>query len=187
MNQSRPKFDQNSFKHRPRSDQNQSKFDQNSILEGSWGHLGSCVAPGADLIPKTWFVGPPWAPKLGSKIGPRSTQYRSQTQPFWLTFLGSISEPSWGRFWSDLGVQNWSKIGPKSSSRAIRKQMQKSLKTISFYNTNGSPGGSKIDQKSMKNGSENDHNLSCQNNTQKVVNIAPKVSQNGAQGGSQID
>ena len=156
-------------------------------MEGSWGHLGSYVAPGADLIPKTRFVGPSWAPKLGSQIGPKSTQDRSQTQPFWLTFLGSISEPSWGRFWSDLGVQNGAKIGPKSISRAIRKQMQKSLKTICFYNTNGSPGGSKIDQKSMKNGSENDHNLSCQNNTQKVVNMAPKLVQNGAQVGSKID
>ena len=39
----------------------------------------------------------------------------------------------------------------------------------------------------MKNGSENDHNLSCQNNTQKVVNMAPTLVQNGAQVGSQID
>ena len=128
--------------------ENRSKIDpkatpnhQNSILEGSWGHLSFCVALRADLTPKTWFVGPPWPPKLGSKIGSKSTQDRSQTQPFWLTFLGSISEPSWGRFWSDLGVQNGSKIGSKASSRAIRKQIQKSLKTIGFYNTNGSPGG----------------------------------------------
>ena len=156
-------------------------------MEGFGGHLGSCVAPGADLISKPWFVGPPWAPELGAQNGPKSTQERAQKQSIWLTFLGSISEPSWGRFWSDLGVQNGAKIGPKSISRAIRKQMQKSLKTIGFYNTNGSPGGWNIDQKSMKNGSENDHNLSCQNNTQKVVNMAPKLVQNGAQVGSKID
>ena len=39
------------------------------------------------------------------------------------------SGPSWDRFWNDFGVQNRTKIGPASVSRAIMKQMQRSSKS----------------------------------------------------------
>ncbi len=42
---------------------------------------------------------------------------------------------------------------------------------------------SKINEKWIR----NDHKLICQNNTQKVVNMAPELVQNGAQVGSKID
>ena len=41
---------------------------------------------------------------------------------------GYLSEPIFGRFRGDLGVQNRPKIGPESVSRAIKQQKAKMLK-----------------------------------------------------------
>ena len=144
MADNRSNIDQQSSKinqNQSKINQEATKINQNSIRIRSWrglgGHLGSCVAPGGDLISKPWFVGPPWAPELGAQSGPKSTQERAQKQSSWLTLLGSISEPSWGRFWFDLGVQNGAKIGPESVSRAIMKQMWKCLKNLGFHSVFG--------------------------------------------------
>ena len=115
--------------------------DSGPILAPFWTPKSDQNRPqeGSEIDPKN--VGPIWAPKLGSKIGPKSTQDRPQTQQFWLTFLGSISEPSWDRFWSDLGVQDGPKIGPKSISRAIMKQMQKIVKKLTVFTMKMAPPG----------------------------------------------
>ena len=130
IDQQLSKINQTSIKNQPRGNQNQSTFDQNSILDRFEGHVGPCVAPGADLTPKPCFVGPH---SLGTQSGPKSTQERAQKQWTWLTFLGSMSEPSWGRFWSDLG----SKMEPnlvqhRSRERAWSKGGH--VKNICFYN-----------------------------------------------------
>ena len=147
------------------------------LLCGSWSRLD----------PDNLIRWTPLAPQVGvqnrTKIDPRSVPNAT----ILVNIFGIDFRALLGSILVRFGAQSGAQIGPKSISRAIRKQMQTSLKTICFYNENGSPGGSKIDQKSMKNGSENDHNLSCQNNTQKVVNMAPKLVQNGAQVGSKID
>ena len=53
------------------------------------------------------------------QVGPKIDFWRS-----WMAFknehdAGYLSEPIFGRFWDDFGVQNRAKIGPESVSRAI--------------------------------------------------------------------
>ena len=53
------------------------------------------------------------------QVGPKIDFWRS-----WMAFkneddAGYLSEPIFGRFWVDFGVQNRPKIGPESVSRAI--------------------------------------------------------------------
>ena len=85
------------------------------FLVRSWSHFGSNLGP-------PW--GPSWSP-VGQKIDfwrfPKACKNDNDFQ--------HPSGPSWDRFWSDLGVQNRTKIGPRSVSRAIMKQMQRSSKS----------------------------------------------------------
>ena len=64
---------------------------------GPGGHLGSKVAPGADLTPKTRFAGPPGAPKLGAKIDQKSIKKSiPNLANFLITLLidfGALLEP----------------------------------------------------------------------------------------------
>ena len=118
--QDRPKIDQKSTPNRPRSVRNRAWM-------GPGGHLGSKVAPGADLTPKTDSLdplGPPsWEPK--------STKNRSKIDPK----LSKFSDHFVDRFWSPLGAdlvgfwapkwsQNWSKIGFKSDQEANVKMLK---------------------------------------------------------------
>ena len=80
-----------------------------------WSHLGSNLGP-------SW--GPSWD-HVGQKIDfwkfPKAFKNDHDFQ--------HSSGPSWDRFWNDFGVQNRTKIGPASVSRAIMKQMQRSSKS----------------------------------------------------------
>ena len=107
--QDRPKIDRKSTPNRPRSVRNRAWM-------GPGGHLGSKVAPGADLTPKTRFAGPPGAPKLGAKIDPKSSKNRSQIQQISRSFFWLILEPSWGRF-----SQIW---GSKMEPKLVQNQSQ---------------------------------------------------------------
>ena len=68
-------------------------------------------------------MGPSWA-HVGQKIDfwrfPKACKNDHDFQ--------HLSGPSWDRFWNDLGIQNRTKIGLRSVSRAIMKQMQRSSK-----------------------------------------------------------
>ena len=88
-----------------------------------------------------------------AQVGPKIDFWRS-----WMAFktehdAGYLSEPIFGRFWSDFGIQNRPKIGPESVSRVITTQKHASLfsptKTIGF-SIFLAIGGSKIDQTSIK-------------------------------------
>ena len=111
-----------SFKNQPKSANNRPNIDPKSALEpislprpfSVWfgSHFGS-------------NLGPSWGPSWG---------HVGQEIDFW-RFLKACkngndfqhhSGPSWDRFLSDFGIQNRTKIGPKSVSRAILKQMQRS-------------------------------------------------------------
>ena len=107
--QNRPKIDPKSTKNRPRSTKNRAWM-------GPGGHLGPKVAPGADLTPKPWFVGPPGPPKLGAKIVQKSSKNRSQTQHVFRSLFWSILEPSWGRFGRILG--------PKMEPKLVQNRSQ---------------------------------------------------------------
>ena len=78
--QDRANMDQKSTPNRPRSVRNRAWM-------GPGGHLGSKVAPGADLTPKTQFAGPPGAPKLGAKIDQKSSKNQSQSQQISRSFF----------------------------------------------------------------------------------------------------
>ena len=124
---------QNSTKNHPKicqkssqkSTQNRSKIDTKSALEPISfprpflvrfrSHFGSNLEP-------SW--GPSWG-HVGQEIDfwrfPKACKNDHDFQ--------HPSGPSWDRFWSNLGVQNRTKINPRSVSRAIMKQMQRSSKS----------------------------------------------------------
>ena len=81
---------------------------RNPFLDRFGSHFGSNLGP-------SW--GPSWA-HVGQKNYfwrfPRAYKNDNDFQ--------QPSEPSWDRFWNDLGVQNRTKIGPRSVSRAIIAQ-----------------------------------------------------------------
>ena len=106
-----------------------------------WSHLGSNLGP-------SW--GPSWG-HVGQKIDfwrfPKACKNDHDFQ--------HPSGPSWDRFWNDFGVQNRTKIGPRSVSRAIIAQKHASsfrpTKTNSFctfFIPQEVPKRSKIDKKS---------------------------------------
>ena len=143
--QDRPKIDQKSIPNRPRSVRNRAWM-------GPGGHLGSKVAPGADLTPKTRFAGPPGAPKLGAKIDQKSIKNRSQTQQIFQSLCWSILEPSWGRFSRILG----SKMEPKliqnrsqERSWSKRENVKKTFVFTVFLSIRGAQNRSKIALKTM--------------------------------------
>ena len=73
-------------------------------------------------------LGPSWGPSWGHVV---------QKIDFWKFPKACKNEndfqhhsgPSWERFWNDFGDQNRAKIGSRSVSRAIMKQMQRSSKS----------------------------------------------------------
>ena len=67
--------------------QNRTKNDPKRAWAGPGGHLGSKVASGADLTPKTSELDPLGAPKLGAKIDPKSSKNRSQIQQISRSFF----------------------------------------------------------------------------------------------------
>ena len=88
--------------------------------------FGTDLAANIDFGP-SWnrfrtVLGPLLAASGGSswgQVGPKIDFWRS-----WMAFktehdAGYLSEPLFGRFWSDFGIQNRFKIGPEAVSRAI--------------------------------------------------------------------
>ena len=63
----RQKIDQTSTKNLPKSVQNWSFGSSWGGLEAILGGPGRILAPRANNSPKSWFVGPPWPPKLDPK------------------------------------------------------------------------------------------------------------------------
>ena len=127
--------------------QNQPKNDPKRAWVGPGGYLGSKVAPGADLTPKTSELDPLGAPKLGAKIDPKSSKNRSKIQQISRSFFWLILEPSWGRF-----SQIWgSKMEPKlvqnrSQERSWSKceNVKKPLVFVWFLRIRGAQNRSKI-------------------------------------------
>ena len=113
---------QNGPKIDPKSIKNQSKIDPKSALEPislprpflvrSWSHFGS-------------NLGPSWGPSWGH-VGQKNDFWKFPKACKNDHDFQDPSGPSWDRFWNDFRVQNRTKIGPRSVSRAIMKQMQRS-------------------------------------------------------------
>ena len=95
------------------------------------------IGSGADLASETVF-GPIFVQfwlqlgtVLGAKLGP-GWCHVGQKIDFWKFpkackndyDLQHLSGSSWDRFWNNLGIQNRTKIDPRSVSRAIIKHMQ---------------------------------------------------------------
>ena len=100
-------------------------FQLGAVLGASWGHVGTMLAK--KLIDS-------WRILKGFKID-QDFQHHSG--------------PSWDRCWLDFGIQNGTKIGPRSISVAIMKQMQRSSKTLAgavFLRIRGVEHRSKIAQ-----------------------------------------
>ena len=127
--------------------QNWSKFDPTSAQTRSKNDTKSLknhpkISSGADLGPEDvfeQFFDQFWlqlGAVLGAKLG-SCWDHVGQKIDFWRFpkackneyDFQHLSGPSWNRFWNDLGVQNRTKIGPRSVSRAIMKQMQRFSKS----------------------------------------------------------
>ena len=179
------KIKQTSTKNRPnigpKSVQNRSKIGQNRSKIGSGADFASESVFGP-ILERFWTqlgailgaqIGPCWG-----QVDPKIDFWRS-----WMAFRNEhdfwyLSEPISDRFWGDLGVQNRPKIAPESVSRASMKRMQHLSKTQWIHSENGLPEGSKIDQKSIKIGSENGLKSRSQNNTPKWSKKCPTWLQN---------
>ena len=114
----RPKIDQKSIKNRPKIGSGADLASETvfgPIFVQFWLQLGTVL--GAKL-------GPSWA-HVGQKIDfwrfPKACKNEHNFQ--------HLSGPTWDRFWNDFGVQIRTKIGQRSVSRAIMKQMQRSSKS----------------------------------------------------------
>ena len=120
------------------------------------------------IVPKS-APGPTWAPRpflnnfltnFGSNLGPSwgpSWGHVGQKINFWKFpkarkkdyDFQHHSGPSWDRFWNDFEAQSRTTIGPRSVSRAIMKQMQRSSKSSAgavFLRIRGLEHRSKFDQ-----------------------------------------
>ena len=120
------KFNQKSYQNlskivpkiNPKSIKNQSKIDPKSALEPislprpflvrSWSHFGS-------------NLGPSWGPSWGH-VGQKNDFWKFPKACKNDHDFQDPSGPSWDRFWNDFRVQNRTKIGPRSVSRAIMAQ-----------------------------------------------------------------
>ena len=116
--QIRPKIDQ-------KSSQNLPKMGPKSALEPTSLRSPFLCRFWTDFWPN---LGPSWGPSwghVGQKIDfwkfPKACKNDHDFQ--------HSSGPSWDRFWNDFGLQNRTKIGPRSVSRAIMKQLQRSSKS----------------------------------------------------------
>ena len=86
-------------------------------LGGSWGHLGSKMAPRSKKPPKINF----WGPLLGGMLGPKISKNRSQERSrrwwFFHRFLDRLLEPFCSNLaptWLPKPSQNGAKLVPKS-------------------------------------------------------------------------
>ena len=91
-------------------------------LGGSWGHLGSKMAPRSKKPPKINF----WGPLLGGMLGPKISKNRSQegSKKWWFfgCFWDRLLEPFWSnlaRTWLPKPSQNRPKLDPKSIKKGI--------------------------------------------------------------------
>ena len=109
---------------RPKIIQVGSKITQNRSQEaswrglgGSWGHLGSKMAPRSKKPPKINF----WGPLLGGMLGPKISKNRSQERStrwwFFHGFWDRLLEPFCSNLaptWLPKPSQNGAKLVPKS-------------------------------------------------------------------------
>ena len=118
-------------------DRNRSKIEQDSILEGSGGHLGLFGLPRSVLN----RFGHQLGLHLGSLLRPSGGHVEAMLVqklilggPGWHSKAAMMFATFLNRFGTDfgsiLGSKMEPKIGPRSVSRAIMKQMQKSSKTL---------------------------------------------------------
>ena len=140
-----PKSVQNRPKIGPKSVQNRSRIVpkpateptslSNPFLVRFWSHFGS-------------NLGPSWGPSCG-QVGQKIDFWRVWRAPDNEHDFQHPSGPSWDRFWNEFGIQDRTKIGPRSVSRAIMKQMQRSSKSSAgavFLRIRGLEHRSKFDQ-----------------------------------------
>ena len=80
-------------------------------LGGSWGHLGSKMAPRSKKPPKINF----WAPLLGGMLGPKISKIVPKSDPEGDDFFIVLGIDFWSHFvptWLQLGSQNPPKMEP---------------------------------------------------------------------------
>ena len=126
----------NSTKFEPTSAQNRSQICPKSIKNRPKIGSGADLAPEAVFEPilvQFWLqLGAVLGGKMGScwgHVGQKIDSWRILKAFKIGQDFQHLSGPSWDRFWKDFGVQNRTKIGPRSVSRAITKQMQRSSKS----------------------------------------------------------
>ena len=118
------------------SSQIRSKIDQKSYQNLPKMGPKSALEPTSLRSPFLYRFRTDFWPNLGPSWGP-SWGHVGQKIDFWRFPKACKNDhdfqhpsgPSWDRFWNDFGVQNRTKIGPRSVSRAIMKQMQRSSKS----------------------------------------------------------
>ena len=114
----------------PKSTPKRSQIGPKSAQNRSKIGFGTDLAANIDFGPFWNRFSDRFGPALGGllaasrgsswgQVGPKIDFWRS-----WMAFknehdAGYLSEPIFGRFWDDFGVQNRPKIGPESVSRAI--------------------------------------------------------------------
>ena len=130
------KWFQKLLKNHPTSVQKMSKIGpklgQNRYKMGVKLLLGARGGKMEPTAPKNWSPGPKKLVHLEAKLG-WGWGHVGRKLDFWRSWMAiknehefwNVSEPIWGRFWSDLEVQNGPQIVPKSASRAIMEKMQK--------------------------------------------------------------
>ena len=146
----------NSTKLVPASAQNRSNIYPKSMKNRSKIGSGADLAPEAvsePILVQFWLqLGAVLGGKMGSCWGHEGQKIDSRRilKAFKIDQdFQHLSGPSWDRFWNDSGVQNRTKIGPRSISRAIMKQMQRSSKSSAgavFLRIRGLEHRSKFDQ-----------------------------------------
>ena len=125
-----PKYQRNIV---PNSAQNQPKIVPKSAQNGSKISSGADVASESVFVPiLDRFFGPTWGHlggQVGSMLGKKIDFWRFPKACKNDHDFQHSSGPSWDRFWNDFGVQNRTKIGPRSVSIAIMKQIRRSSKS----------------------------------------------------------
>ena len=127
---------------------NRPKIDRKSIQNRLWNRLRFRDPFWSDFGP---ILAPTWGPSWGH-VGQKIDFWRFPKACKNDNDFQHLSGPSWDRFWNDFGVQNRTKIGPRSVSRAIMKQMQRSSKSSAgavFLRIRGPWNRSKIALKTM--------------------------------------
>ena len=141
------------------SSQIRSKIDQTSSQNLPKMGPKSALEPTSLRSPFLYRFWTDFGPNFGPSWGP-SCGHVCQKINFWKFPKACKNDhdfqhpsgPSWDRFWSGLGIQNRAKIGPRSVSKAITKQMQKSSKSLAgavFLRMRRIEKRSKINKKSF--------------------------------------